>query len=238
MSKEPNGTGRTQHQTLTELVSDIDEELQKEYAHLEAHDLRSKAASALEEYDYELARVLYKMAVWRSDGDADAVCDLARFLVEDYAIFDEAIAFLTAPDCKLDATGRSLLANAYFLSGRKEEALNAYLDMTHRGVGDATTYKRAGRLLLDLGRAEEALVSLEKATQFDATDTEAGKWKEEAMALAEERFKPTLDAAQGALDTEDLNQAESLLNELQGDGWRPPLFYRMKKALENRRSAN
>ncbi len=238
MSQDSKDTGKPQRQTLTQLVSDIDDVVQEEYAHLDADALRNKAASALEEYDYEMARALYKLAVWRSDGDAEAVCDLARFLVEDYAIFDEAIAFLTAPDCKLDATGRNLLANAYFLAGRKEEALNAYLELTRQGSGDATAYKRAGRLLLDMGRAEEALASLDKATQFDTADIEAGKWKKEAMALAEARFEPTLNSVQGALDQGALDRAETLLNELHGDGWRPPRFYHMKNELENRRASS
>lgn len=226
------GRGRFSREEVLAALGGVDVELERQWSDLTPQELLEKGQAALDEYDYELAHNLFKLAVLKSEGDEEAVCRLAMFLVDDYAAFDEAIAILSSPSCSVNEQGLRLLARSHFLAGHKKEALEAYEEVNAAGWGDALSWKHQGMLLLDLGRPAEAVAALGKALEKDPTDTEAERLKGEAETAAASQLAPLLRQVEACLDGGRLEEAERILGQMAKGKWLPPEFYRLRSRTE------
>ena len=217
---------------LLDALGGLEEALKEEVRGADVDDVLARADGALADYDYERAFVLFKGAVWLSSGDSDAVCRLATFLVDDFAYFDEAVRLLSSPACGFAGEGDRLLARAYFLSGRREEALDVYRRVNKSG-GDLLSWKRQGALLKDMGRWPDAVAALDRALSFDGADAEARVLKAECEKKAEGELSDTLDRLEAALEVADGREsAARLLDEISGQPWYPQRYYQLKSRLE------
>ena len=223
---------KVSEEELLDALGGLEEPVRDEVRGTDVDEVFQRADRALEEYDYERALALFKGAVWLSSGDSEAVCRLATFLVDDYACFDEAVTLLSSPVCSFAGEGDRLLARAYFLSGRRDEALDVYRRVNLTG-GDLLSWKRQGMLLKDMGRWPDAVAALGRALSFDGADSEARVLKAECEKKAEEELTPTLDRLEAALaGAEERGSAAELLEELSGCPWYPQRYYQLKNRLE------
>ena len=151
MSAGGSRRGQPDAGDLEAVLGEIDASVRALLANEDPERALEKAVLAHEEYDYELARNLYKLAVLYSGGEAEMVCRLATFLVDDYAIFDEAIRILQSQACEDSAEGKRLLARAHELAGNSTAALETLRQINLGGLGDTATWTQQGSLLLHGG---------------------------------------------------------------------------------------
>ncbi len=233
MSSGGKRRGRFDREELMATLGEIDPEIRESLRDEDAEETLRLAEAAREEYDYERARSLYKLAVLFSSGDADAVCRLATFLVDEYAIFDEAIRILGSPSCEVTDRSLRLLARAHFLAGHSEEALAVYQEVNAAG-GDALSWKRQGKLLFDAGRFEEALQALDRALSHDPTDAEAERLRSGCFEKLASDVEPILEAAGTALADGRLADADATLAELGSRSHLPPAYHRLRAQVDGR----
>jgi tetratricopeptide (TPR) repeat protein len=194
----------------------------------------TKAAVAHEEYDYELARSLYRLAVLYSRGAAEVVCRLATFLVDDYAILDEAIRVLESGACEDSLEGRRLLAKAYGLAGDASGALTALRAINDEGHGDSETWARQGGLLLEAGDMRLAQEALQEALSLDARNGEATSLLARCRELMANSIAPLLDDAKGALEEGHIERADGLLKEAADSPYLPSRYHRLRAETDKR----
>jgi len=236
MAKSSRGRGRFSRQEVLDALRGVEPAVEADAEDLSPDEILTKAGEALVEYDYELAHNLFKLAVLRSEGDEDAVCRLATFLVDDYAAFDEAISLLTSPSCAVNDEALLLLARSHSLAGHKAHALEAFQEVNRGKNADASSLKQEGALLLDLGRADEAVETLQKALEKDPHDAEALKLKTDAERAASAEMAPFLERAEADLLAGKLDEAGRTLGQLGDKSWRPPDYYRLSHRLDELRS--
>jgi len=231
MSMSGRRSGRFQKEDMLEALGEIDGSVEAEVAELVPEDIVELAERALEEYDYERAHSLFRSAVLRSEGEAEFVCRLATFLVDDYAYFDEAVALLTCPSCEVSDEGQRLLAHSYFMAGKREDALAAYRLVNAR-QGDLLSWKRQGILFKELGRFAEALAAFGSALERDTADSEAGRLKSECQEALLQELAPALSRAEADIEAGRLDEARLVLDGLAHHGWLPPAYYRVRNRLD------
>jgi hypothetical protein len=231
MGKKSRSREKFARAEATAALGGIAPETEREGAGLEAERLVELADRALQDYDYERAHNLLKLAVLRSEGNARFVCRLASFLVDESAGFDEAIRLLTSGACTVDLPGESLLARAYLLSGRKPEALTVYHSVNESG-GIADSWLREGMLLAELGRPAEAVVALSRAADSAALSAEGARARKACEEAVSEAVRPQLAVAEAHADRGEIAAALEVLEQVRNLAWLPPEYYRLKGRVD------
>ncbi len=197
-----------------------------------ATEALERAMQAHEEYDYEAAYDYYKLAVLFAGGEAEATCRLVTFLVDDYAIFDDAIRLLESGACQASPASRQLLARAQLLAGNRVAALAAYQRLNDAGEGDSASWMNQGKLLLESGDAQAAHDALSSAIRLDGRNAEAQRLLEQASSAVAEQLTPVLEQAQRALDAGQLDGALAILEEISGGAALPAAYHRLRALVE------
>lgn len=212
----------------------VDQELTGTWSGKPVEEILRAARQAQEEYDFETARQLFRIAVQRGDFQEDVVCELAGFLVDDYGQFEEAVGLLTSSECRLNNESLRLLARAYFTLGMKPEALDAYRRLHERGLGDGQSLLRAGRILLEMSLWQEAVKTLEEALALSPADQEAQEARRVAEEGVEREMGSILERAEASLDEGDLDAARAHLDGVGEAEYKPRRFYHLEKRLQER----
>lgn len=232
--KGGSGAELTNTDELSRLLGAIDESVRASVDGQEVDGVLERASAAQEEYDYELAHALYKLAVLKSGGQAEAVCRLTGFLVEDYAIFDEAIRLLESGLCEVSERSRWLLATAHEMAGDARSALDVLAGYNKDGHGNSASWARQGKLLLDQGDARQAWGALQAAASLESGSSEVDLLLERCKESLGQAIRAILQSARGALEGGRLEEADELLREAAGSPYLPAEYHRLRAGLDRR----
>lgn len=185
--------------------------------------LLDAAVAAQDDYDYDRAHQLLRLAVRVSGGGRREVEALGRFLVDSYAQYDEAVRLLSSPavDIGHGTALRRLLADALVMSDHGAEAREHYEALvTHREIGDdASVWDRLGTLREAAGDDAGAAEALRTALRLAPGNARA----EQRLRAVEERLSGAaaaqVEQARAAIAAGDKAQAKALLGAvLDGPG--------------------
>ena len=225
--------GKYSREQLLESLGEFDREEAAALEEVQPGRLIDMGREAAQEYDYERARFLYKVAVLNSHGGAEALCALATFLVDEYAIFDEAITILESPSCQVNDESLRLLARAHFMLGNAREALEVYQEINREG-GDALSWKREGMLLAQFNRHAEAIEAFSRTLGMTPSDSEASGLSKASQAALKASLEPLLEKARQAFTEGHLEEADEALKTVAQASWLPPAYFRLRHALDKK----
>jgi tetratricopeptide (TPR) repeat protein len=218
-------------------LSGLSDDFVEEHSQRTTTQLVERAEQARQEYDYELAHGLLRLAVHQSDGDPEVVCQLASFLVEDYGQFEEAVGLLSAEGCSGGVRGRHLLAQAWFTLGRRDEALDVFSRLAEEGDPDPQIHRRLGILLYEREDWSRARKAFSQALSLARADSESERY----MAICEERItaqlEPRLEDVARFLEFGDTTGAQAVLDDVRTAPWLPPRFHHLERQLSQQRQA-
>jgi tetratricopeptide (TPR) repeat protein len=199
------------------VVGDVESGILAEHQGTPVDDLLRMAAEAESDYDYERALQLLRLAALSSGGRTAVVQPLAQFLVETYALYDEAIDLLRSPSVRAESEGslRRLLADALFLSGRGLEALPLY-DTPIRGepARDAAVWTRIGVLREQAGNDPGARQAWQEALRIDPAARVAAQHLERVDQRLAGAAAERLGEARAAIATGHAADARRILEDV------------------------
>ncbi len=218
---------------IDERIGDIPEDIRTEHGGKDLDDLVAEARRILEEeYDYDRAWELMKLAAVRGDGRWEAVEPLARYLVEEYAQFEPALRILETEAWDELPEARHLQAQAYYHLGRRDEAIALYEEVAPR-IGDATMWLRIGTIRQEMESHDQAVAAFLKAEALDPALARAGERRRKSEAAVLERTGPVLTKAGGLLDAGEAAAAAEALAVLDGLRWIPPEVGRLRRRIDD-----
>ncbi|MBM4370870.1 MAG: hypothetical protein FJ098_04405 [Deltaproteobacteria bacterium] len=216
-------------------VGPIDDAIRREHGRQAPGELVIEARRILEEeYDYERAWDLLRLAAVRGEGRWDAVEPLARFVVEDYAQLEAALSLLDCAAWAEVPEARRLLAQALFHLERHGEALALYEEVAPL-LGNATMYLRIGTIHQELDHHDRAVEAFRRALELDPGLAAAAERRGRSEEVVLARVRPMLEAAAAALDAGRHPEAAEALAGLSGFAWLPPEAQRLRRRLEEAR---
>ena len=226
---------RARASDIDERIGDIQEDVRSDFGGKDPDELVTEARRILEEdYDYDRAWELLKLAAVRGDGRWDTVEPLARFLVEEYAQFEPALRLLETEAWDDVPEARRLQAQAYYHLGRGEEAIVLYEEVAPR-IGDATMWLRIGTIRQELESHDLAVAAFLKAEALDPALARAGERRRTSEAAVLAQTGPVLAAADALLAAGKAVEAAEALSALDGLAWTPPEVGRLRRRIDGAR---
>lgn len=199
----------------------------------------TRATEAMDAYDLDAALGYLRLAVARTRGDRDAVGALARFLVETYAYYDEAIELLSSP--RINAAGTPALArplaDARFRLGQWAAARAGYEGLTKGSDDRGEVRRRAATCALELGDAAGALNHLAEADRAEPGDPRNAELRARAQKGAEGALVEALAGARAALQAGDLAAARTQAEAVRARGLEGAELARVLRDIEAARRA-
>lgn len=205
--------------TVTGLqVGAVAEEILSDHGNESPAELSAAAARAEAEYDYERAVNLLRLAVLESAGAPDSVETLARFLVETYGQYEEAVALLRSRAAKTGSRPAltRLLADALYLLERHDEAYPHYQALVRFRTPpeDSEPWTRLGLLSAEAGDEAAALEALGEALRRNPADRVAEQHRLRVAESLASRGGERIAHAREAFGKGDTAGARTILGEV------------------------
>lgn len=198
----------------------------------------ARAEQALDAFDYEAALGFLRLAVCRTRGAREALVALARFLVETYAYYDEAVELLTSP--RVDASAPPLarmLADALLRAGRWAEALAGYERLVKGATDPAEVRRRAATCAVELGDVPVALAHLAEADRAEPGAAATAELRARVERAAEGALREALAGARAALEAGDPRKARTAAEAVRAQGLDGPELTRILREADARERA-
>ncbi len=220
---------------IDERIGDIADDITADFGGRDPDDLVTEARRILEEdYDYDRAWEVLKLAALLGDGRWDAVAPLARFLVEEYAQFEPALRLLETDAWDEVPEARKLQAQVYYHLGRRDEALAIYEEVAPR-LGDATMWLRIGTIRQEMESHDLAVAAFLTAEGLDPALARAGERRRRSEAAVKAATDPVAATATAHLEAGRMAEAATALAPLIDLAWTPPALGRLRRRIADAR---
>lgn len=221
--------------SLEGLVGPVGGGVRDQYGEQTCGQLIAAAAQRREDYDFEAAVELLRLAALKSGGELEHVEPLLQFLTEELGGFAEVAAILENSPWLDQPKARKYLLLALRSEGRFEAAA-ALLEGFPASHPDLEVWKTAAEVMEKLGRYQAVCQLSTRALAIDPASIPMLEVRKKAEAALEEQLAGVRAELDRLLNQGSLDEAEAILNRYRSD-CAPPSFGGLRKRLATLRVA-